>query len=358
MGADKIRFYHDEPIFGLDIGHSSIKAMQISHQEGKPPVVQGYGLSSFTADAVLNGTILKPDILATSIHQLFDKNLVGKITTKRVACTLPTAYTFSRPMKLPPMNHEQTIEAVQLEAEQYIPIPLDGLYLDYEISHQDTQGMEVLMVAASKKIVDSYMSLLQSLDLEPVAFEPSINAASRLLKVTGDTGAEPSILIDIGSVTTDIAIFDKTLQVSSNVIGGADTLTDAIAKGLHMTYEQALQLKNQYGIAYSDKQQRIIDAVKPQLDVLVREIGKSQRYYSERAAKSGHKITRAITIGGGALMPGFNQYISKQLRLPTANLEPWDKINFGDLAQPGEQDRSVYITVAGEAILDPKEVTT
>jgi len=357
MGADKIRFYHDEPIFGLDIGHSSIKAMQIENVPGKPPRIQGYGTSHFAAGAIQNGIITQPEAVAGAIHQLFEKNLVGQITSRRVACTLPTAYTFSRPMKVPPMNRDQIAEAVQLEAEQYIPIPLDNLYTDYEISYQDAQGMELLMVAASRKIVDSYLNLLQSLELEPVAFEPSISASSRLLKIMGDSGAEPSILIDIGSLATDIAVFDKTLQVSSNVNGGADTFTQSIAKALHTSFELALQIKNQYGIAYSDKQQRIIDAVKPQLDALVHEIGKSQRYYSERGDRSGRKITRIITIGGGAVMPGLNQYISKQLRLPAGNLEPWDKITFGALAQPSEQDRSMYLTVAGEAILDPKEVT-
>lgn len=357
MGVDKIRFYHDEPLFGLDIGHSSIRAIQIERTLDKPPQIQGYGMSYFAAEAIQNGIITQPETIATAIHQLFEKNLVGKITSRRVACTLPTAYTFSRPMKVPPMSHEQITEAVQLEAEQYIPIPLDGLYIDYEISYQDAQGLELLMVATSRKIVDSYLSLLQSLDLEPVAFEPSISAASRLLKILGDTGSEPSILIDIGSVATDIAVFDKTLQVSSNVNGGADTFTQSIAKALHVSNEQALELKNQYGIAYSDKQQRIIDAIKPQLEALVHEIGKSQRYYSERGDKSGRKISRVITIGGGAVMPGLNQYLSKQLRLPTDYLEPWSKITFGSLAEPSEMDRSMYITAAGEAILDPKEVT-
>lgn len=357
MGAEKIKFYHDEPLFGLDIGHSSIKAMQIELAETKKPQVTAYGMATFPPESIQNGIITAPDALANAMHGLFEKDMTGKITNRRVACTLPTAFTFSRPMKVPVTDRDQLTEAAQLEAEQYIPIPLDSLYLDYEIIGQDSQGTELLLVAASRKIVDSYMSLLQSLDLQPIAFEPSINAAARLLKIMGDTSSEPSILIDIGSIATDIAIFDKTLQVSSTVAGGADTLTESIAQAMHTSNEQAQQIKNQYGIAYSDKQQRIIDAIKPQLEALVREIGKSQRYYSERAAKTNRKITRIITIGGGAVMPGLNHYLSKELRLPTEYLEPWEKISFGSLREPENLDRSMYITVAGEALVDPKEVT-
>ncbi|HET7528972.1 MAG TPA: type IV pilus assembly protein PilM [Candidatus Saccharimonadales bacterium] len=351
-----LKFYHDEPLFGLDIGHSSLKAMQIRTEPEKRPVVSGYGISYFDPGAIQNGTISQPEVIAGALHELFEKKMVGKIDSRRVACTLPTAYTFSRPMKIPPMAHDKITEAVHLEAEQYIPIPIDSLYVDYEVTGQGPEGMELLVVAASKKIVDSYLSLLQSLDLEPVAFEPSINASSRLLKKVAGSVNEPSLLVDMGSIATDIAIFDKTLIVSSTVSGGGDTFTAAVANAFRVSTEQATQIKNQYGIAFSDRQQRVIDAVKPQLDSLVHEIQKSLRFYAERAGASGQKISRIITIGGGAVMPGFNQYISKALRLPTENLDPWKDISFEGLHMPDNVDLSMYITVAGEAVLSPSEI--
>jgi type IV pilus assembly protein PilM len=351
-----LKFYRDEPLFGLDIGHASLKAMRIAKGLGKQPTVVGYGISSFAPEAIQNGEIIKPEIIAEAMHQLFEKNLQGSLASRRVACSLPTSRTFSRPMKLPPMDHHEIIEAVNLEAEQYIPIPRDSLYIDYEISHQNAQGIELLLVATPKKIVDSYLKILQSLELEPVAFEPSIDAASRLLPLDSSISSEPSILVDIGAVTTDIAIFDKTLLVASTLNAGADTITNLISKGMHQTLAQAAELKDQEGIAYSDKQQRIIDAINPELEMLVHEIQKSIRYYSQRADRSGKKISQVITVGGGAVMPGFNQYLSKQLRLPTHHLDPWQKISFGQLPIPSETDLSMYSTAAGEAILDPLEV--
>jgi type IV pilus assembly protein PilM len=349
--------YRDKPMFGLDIGHSNMKAMQVSKLPGKPAVVTGYGISRFAPGAVVNGEIVKPELIAQAAHQLFEKNLVGTISSGRVACALPTAHTFSRPMSLPPMDHHDIIEAINLEAGQYIPIPIDNLYIDYEISRQDERGIELLLVATSRKIVDSYLNLLKALSLEPVAFEPSINAASRLLKIGGDSSSEPSILVDIGSVTTDIAVFDGTMLVSSTVNSGGDTITSLLSRNLHLTNEQAIALKTEYGISYSEKQQRVVNAIKPQLDSLVREIEKSIRYYSERASKSGKQISRVITVGGGAVMPGLNQFLSKELRLPCENFNPWDHVTFGSLAPPSEPDRSMYITAAGEAVLDPSEVS-
>jgi len=353
----ELKFYHDEPLFGLDIGHSTLKVMQIDKSAIGLPKVVGYGMSGFKPEAILNGVVVKPNIIAEAMHQLFEKNLVGAINSRRVACSLPTARTYSRPMKLPPMDHNAIVEAIHLEAEQYIPVPITNLYLDYEISRQDNEGIELLLVATSKDIVDSYLTLLQSLDLEPIAFEPSINAASRLLQAKGEKSDEPSILVDIGSVTTDIALFDKNLLVSSTVNNCGDMITDLIAKNLHLTYEQASKLKNESGISFSEKQQRIIDAIKPALDTLVHEIQKTLRYYSERAAKSAKNMSQIVTVGGGAVMPGLNQYLSKELRLPTEHLDPWPNINFGNLPMPEPIDRSIYITAAGEAMLSPDEVT-
>lgn len=350
-------FYKDKPLFGLDIGHSSVKAMQIDRQPNKPPKVLGYGVSSFDPAAISNGEIVKPNTIAAAVHALFEDKLSGTINSRRVACALPTSRTFSRPMKIPPMEHGDIVEAIQLEAGQYIPVALDSLYLDYEVTSQNEKEMEVLLVATPKKIVDSYISLLKSLKLEPIVFEPSINAASRLLKMAGNTATEPSILVDIGSVTTDIAVFDGTLLVSSTVSSGGDSITGLIARNLHMSDAQAAALKDQFGIAFSEKQQRIVDAIKPQLDNLIREVQKSIRYHSERAAKSGKHIAKVITLGGGSMMPGLNHYLSIELRLPCENFDPWKMLSFGSLSPPAETDHSIYITAAGEAILEPLEVT-
>jgi type IV pilus assembly protein PilM len=349
-------FYRDKPLFGLDIGHASLKVMEIDKTSSKSVKVLGYGISRFSPEAIHNGEITNPGAIAEAAHQLFDKNIVGAINSRRVACSLPTSHTFHRLIKIPLMEHSHIPEAIHLEAEQYIPVPVDSLYLDYEIYQEDAQGIELLLVASPKKIVDSYLGVLEMLALEPVAFEPTISATSRLLKTMGDSGSEPSILIDIGSVTTDIAIFDKTLLVSSTVNAGGDTMTSLISKGLHLTPEQAIELKDKYGISFSEKQQRVMESVKPQLESLIHETQKSLRYHSERAAKSGKKISKIITLGGGSVMPGLNQYLSRELRLPTLSMDPWQHVSFGELPVPEEFVRSAYITAAGEALLNPTEV--
>lgn len=349
-------FYRDKPLFGLDIGHSTIKVMQIDTDRGKKSRVVGYGMTNFPPQAIINGIVVNFQAIGKVMYDLFKDNLHGNIYTRRVACTLPTSHTYNRLMKIPPMAESDISEAIRLEAEQYIPMPINNLYIDYEISKRDDSGIELLMVATPKNIVDSYIKLLESLDLEPVALEPSVNGASRLFGYIDAAHSQPSILIDFGSVATDVAVFDKTMIVNSTLAGGSEAMTKSIAERLKLEPAKAFEMKSKYGIGVSNNQQQISEAVAPMLEDLTKEVRRVMRYYNERVGQSQRSIAHIITSGGGATMPGINQYLTRQMGLPAQTLDPWSTFDFGHLKKPSELEQSAYITVAGEAILDPREI--
>ncbi len=352
----KLSFYHDEPLFGLDIGHSSLKVMQLDTTGSQKPQVLGYGFGQYPPQAISNGVVVKYDALAQAIHDLFQEHLVGSISTKRVACTVPTAHTFSRAMKLPPMNDKDIAEAVHLEAEQYIPVAPGNLYIDFDIARRTDQGLEVLVVATPRNIIDSHIKFLEGVGLEPVALEPTMNASARFFGLADADSSQPTVLIDFGSDAIDLAVFDKTMFVNSTVNGGNDTMTNLVAQKLEISLANAYQIKNKYGISVSDKREAIQEALSPILDNLVREIRKVMRYYDERVGMGQRHIGQIVTLGGGATMPGLNEYLSAQLKLPTRVLDPWSQVDFGSLAPPDDSERPMYATVAGEALLDPRSI--
>lgn len=347
-----------EPLFGLDIGRSSMKVMQLESGSGKSnrPSVVGWGNSyRYPVTSMDDGVIVDYNALSDAIHDLFEKRLSGVISTRKVACTIPMSYSFSRPLKLPVMEAEALEEAVHLEAEQYIPVAPENLYIDYEIVRREAKNLELLVVATPKNIVDSYMKFLEAVGLEPVALEPTMNATARVFGLADPAHEAPTVLVDFGANAIDIGVYDKTIFVNSTVQGGSDTMINSIAKRLGVDREEAYRLKNQEGLDFSGHLRDIGMAVKPTLDNLVRETRKIVRYYNERV-DTGRKVSQAITTGGGANMPGLNEYLSKEFGMPVRMLDPWNKIDFGRLKPPGELERSMFITVAGEAILDMTEV--
>lgn len=360
MGIANLSLRRREPLFGLDIGHSSLKVMQLEpgNARNKSMSVVGYGNSyRYGAASIRDGEIVDQKALGDAMHDLFEKRLVGMISTRKVACTIPMSHSFSRPLKLPVMNEVDLAAAVQLEVEQYIPVPVDKLYIDFDEVRRDTKNIDLLVVASPKNIVDSYMKFLQSMGLEPVALEPTMNATARIFGLADSARDTPTVLVDFGANAIDIAVYDKTLIVNGTVQGGSNTMIDLIATKLRVSRDEAYRIKSQEGIGFSGHLRDIGQAVKPTLDNLIREIRKIIRYFNERVAVSGRKVSQVITIGGGADMPGLSEFLSKDLNLPVRLLNPWRQIDFDGLAPPGELERSMFITVAGEAIVDMSEIT-
>jgi len=348
-------FYHDKPLFGLDIGFGSIKAMQIAQQDNsKKPKITGYGIASFNPVLLKDGVIVDPPTLAKAAVELFKNQIKGEITTRRVVMSVPASRTFSRIIKLPLLANKELASAVQLEAEQYIPIPLDQLYLDYQVIRRTEQEIELFAVAAPRPIIDSYSVLAELLGLEVVAMETTVSATSRLFTHTALSDA-PTILIDFGSIAADITIFDKTMVVTGTVSGGSDNFTANIAKKLGVTIQEAETIKSKYGLDASKKQKDIAEALRPTLEQLLKEIRRMIRYYEERSGTEA-KITQVVTMGGGASMPGLNGHLTELLRLPARMIDPWQHINYGKLPLPGPNARSVYATVCGLGLIQPGEI--
>lgn len=351
-GMNNTYFYHDKPVFGLDLGFSSLKVMQVDWIN-KQQRVTGYGVTSFDPRAIKDGVIVEPELIAKVMKDLFEHNIIGEITTRRVTSAIPASRTFNRTMSLPKLNKKDLMEALQLEAEQYIPVPVEDLYMDYSVIQENDKEMEVLAVAAPKKIIDSYIALNRLMGLETIALETSIGAAGRLF-VQAEQSDVPAILIDFGSISSDITIYDGGLIVTGTVAGGGDSFTDLISDKLKVTRQEAHVIKTKYGLGVSKKQKEITEALSPILDQLLKEIRRMIRYYEERSSTK-RKVGQVVTMGGGANMPGLSEHMTNLLRLPVRMCDPWQHIDFSNLQPPNTVEKSMYVTVAGLALLNPKE---
>jgi type IV pilus assembly protein PilM len=356
MGSMKnTLFYKDKPLFGLDIGYNSIKVMELA-THGKHTSVAGYGVIGFDEKAMKDGVITQPEVLAQAAYELFDKHIIGKIGTRRVAAAIPAARAYTRLMTLPSnLGRKQLDEAVRFEAEQYIPMSLDDLYLDYTKHAVHGENTEVLVVAVPKKIVDSYMAFLKLIGLEACTLETSILAAARLIGETDSSRGLPTVLIDFGSISVDLTVYDHVPIVNGTVLGGGDDFTKRIAERLGVTPQEAHTIKTKYGLSLSKRQREITEALDPILQELIKEIRRIVRYYDERA-ENKTKIEQIITMGGGAHMPGLNDYLTDHLRMPTRRCEPWSTIKFDHLQPPNDVEKSMYVTSAGLGLIHPREI--
>ncbi|HSW37728.1 MAG TPA: type IV pilus assembly protein PilM [Candidatus Saccharimonadales bacterium] len=356
-------FFRTKPLFGLDIGNGSLKVMQVeeeprAHQNNpkihKPPQVLGYGTISFNKNAIDSGVIVQPEVIAQAILELFEQRLIGKVTTRRVAISLPAYRSFTRSIQLPALKPQEIKQAVQLEAEQYVPVPIEELYLDYTILRQTKEGMEVMAVAVPQKTVNSYLELAAILGLEPVLIETTLDAAGKLF-AQDDQSDVATMVIDFGSLSSDISIYDGSILATGTVQGGGEVFTNSIRDKLQVTRDEAQLIKTKYGLGLSKRQKEIHEALDPVLRQIVKEIHRMIRYYDERYG-SERPIKQLIALGGGANMPGLTEYLTEALRLAVRFCDPWQYLNYKGLQPPANADKPMYATVAGLSLMNPKEV--
>ncbi len=346
-------FFEDKPLFGLDIGHSSVRVMQVT--KGKPkPRITGYGVTAFDPNAIEDGIIVHPDLIAQAIQNLFKHNLIGDITTNRVALSVPVSRAFTRSIDAPKLSDKDLAEAVKTEVEQYIPAALESLYIDYSKVVDAKGKMSVFVVAMPRRIVDSYVMLARLLGLETVLIQTSSGAGANLFARDSQSDLA-TVLVDFGSDSADITIFDKNPIVSGTAPCGGEQITQIIAKALNVTDQEAIMIKSRYGLTLSKKQKQIEEALKPTLGLLTREIRRTVRYYEERS-KAKRPISQIVIMGGGANMPGLADYLTNDLRLPVRSFDPIAYLSFGRLQPFNAGERMSYVTAAGLALYDPREV--
>ena len=346
-------FYKDKPIIGLDISQTGIKVMSV---DPKKWLVQGYG--SLDLDpAKVQASLDDPDdtYLTESIATLLNDNVIGNLGSDHVVVGLPTSRTFSRTFSIPASEESKIAGAVEIEVDQYIPIPVNSLYVDYQIIDRSGDQLTVGMSAVPSGLVDSCIGAVRAAGLTPILAEPSINSVARVIEAT-EEGHLTTLIVDMGPASTDIAVLDNgAIRVTGSVGIGGNTFTLDIAKKMNIALENAHQLKVLNGLNTGPRQAKIAAALKPSLQRIATEIRKVIRYYNERL-NNDRNIQQVLIVGGGANVPGIGEYFTNELVMPVRVASPWQKLDFGSLQQPNKQFRPRYITVAGLASVPSEDI--
>jgi type IV pilus assembly protein PilM len=350
-------FYHRRPMFGLDIGSQSVKAMQLETR-GHKSTVLAYGSTS-TDDAIMKGGVVTDVNAATKlVDDLLANKFKGTLTTNRVVMSVPVSRVFTRVLNLPAMSKKELDSAVKLEVDQSVPVPSKDLYYDYEATDTaDPKNIMVRMVAVPKSIIDSYTAVCDLLGLDLAVIQTNIQADAQLCLLYEDiSGKNPYIIVDVGGNSIDVGMLDETLRVTGTVDAGGNNLTDAIAKQLKLSTQEAHSIKISQGISAGENQQQIRAAVTPILDKVITEITRMTRFYEERI-QVGSKISQIVIVGGGANMPGLGDYLTNATRIPTKVSAPWGSdITFGHLEAPNPADLPRFLTCAGLALVRDEEI--
>ena len=169
--------------FGLDISDLSLKIIKLK-RKGKFFDLASFGEEEIKPGIIKEGEIKNEEKLAEIIKGAIKKVKGEKIRTKYVIVSLPEEKAFLQVIQMPRMSEEDLKSAVVYEAENYIPLPIEQVYLDSQIVppvYDHLDHFDVLIAALPKKTVDPYLSSLKSAGLKPKALEIESLAVARAL---------------------------------------------------------------------------------------------------------------------------------------------------------------------------------
>lgn len=334
-------------LFGLDIGSTSIKTVEIAGENKE--------LRLLVVDfipAPPRGTLSESDIdqqlLAGTIKRLVE---LAKIDTKFVNVSLPENQVFTRVVQMPVLSDKELSSAIKWESEQYIPLPVASVSLDWEVLTRDKEKnrMDVLLVGAPTNLIAKYQKILGMAGLEIAYMETEIIAASRSLIHFSEKTAS-TMIINIGATSTDLGVFeDEILIVTYTVPLGGNVLTRTIATEFGFDMNTAEQYKKTYGIEARSLEGKIAAAVKPVLASLLTEVKKAISFYQSKEQNS--EIRRIILSGGDAKLPGLPIFFADNLGIETEIANPWKKIRVDENVFKNKlEDGPIYSIATGLAL--------
>ena len=309
-----------QSLLGIDIGSHSIKLIEINEEKGVRTLVAA-------------GSMPTPQKSTTSIDSGIDatsyiiKQLVRETGAKsdQVNIALPGAQVFTRVIEVPQLSSKELNSAIQWEAEQYIPLPLDQVNLDFTVLQDakttGTGKMQVLLVAAPKALIERYMTIIELSDLTPIAAETEIIASARAIG-TSVVNLKNYMIVSIGAQTTDMSIIHNGILIfTRSISAGGEALTRALSQSLDFNASQAEEYKKTYGLNKDVLEGKLVISMEPIMATIINEMKRAIAFFGER--HTNERIEAVIVNGGSSKLPGIVSYIAQAVNIETQTANPW-----------------------------------
>lgn len=335
--------------FGLDFGNSSLKVVQATQVGGGKYSVQGIGLVQNPAGSVDFLDKAVTDKLAGAVKQLLSQ---AGIRDKRAILSIPESKVYSKVISMPSMSEAELESAVKWEAEQFVPVPVAEVEIDYQVvkqteKHKQGEQMLVYLVAAPKKLLQAMVDFVVSMGIEPIAIESEMVAVARSLTFNMPSEGA-SLLVHIGALSTVMGIVSNdSLSFAHYLTSGGVAMTRSISQSLSLPITQAEEYKRTYGMDQKQLEGKVGKSLLIVLESLAEEARKAIEF---QATENGTKINRLILSGGGAYLPELSSYFGGKFEGMEIMLgDPFAVARAGrGVKIPNE--RAVYAVAAGLAL--------
>jgi type IV pilus assembly protein PilM len=310
-------------VVGLDIGSSSIKAVELKRQKGEI-VVQHLGMEPLASDIVVDSMIVDSGSVSGAIAKLFSEHKIGG---KQVATAVSGHSVIVKRIPMQSMSEAELAEAIKVEAVQHIPFDISDVNIDYQVLTPEGESqMEVLLVAVKKDKILNYTNVLSLAGKTPAIVDIDAFALQNCYEYNYEPAENATVaLLNLGASVMNINIVKgNTPLFTRDVSVGGNQYTDSLQKELDLSFEdaEALKLGQKVGTVSEDAKLPILHQV---TEIIVLEIQKTFDFF--RATTVGEHIDRIYLAGGSSKIPGLIETLRQEFSLPVEILNPFQRIS-------------------------------
>ncbi|MDQ1284416.1 MAG: hypothetical protein QG620_764 [Patescibacteria group bacterium] len=334
--------------FGLDIGTSAIKAVELELVNGKPFLSNYAWMPSDNLQKKSGAELVDLDLDLPRLLKRIIKE--AKFRGKDAYVSIPASAGLITLIDFPAMADEDMEQAIRFEAHKYIPMPLDDVVLSWDKVEGETSGrsnyvaekgnqdggqesvsddkVKVMLVAASKKKVIQYEKLVKDSGLRLRALETESFSMVNSL-IGNDLGT--FMIVDIGARICNIILVEKgAIKLNRNMDAGGRDITMTISKSMGVDEEGAEMLKVSKRNFFS----RESNINFPTLSLISGEVLRMLQTYYKKDDPAKARVDSIVLSGGTAGMTGIAEYFQSSLGIKTVIGNPLARINYNKKLDP------------------------
>ena len=314
------------PVIGLDISSTSVKLLELT-RHGDRYRVETYAVKALPPNAVVEKNINDQEAVAEVIRSMVKQS---KTKLKHAAVAVAGSAVITKLIDLPAGLSDDAMETqISLEADQYIPFPLEEVAIDFEvqgISPRNPEQVEVLLAACRRENVEMRAGVLQlselipeKVDIEAYSMERAFELISEQLE---DQEGQVVAIIDIGATMTTLSVLvdGKTVYTREQLFGGKQ-LTEEIQRRYGLSREEAGLAKKQGGLP-DDYDSEVLAPFK---EAVVQQVTRSLQFFF--SASQYNDVDYIILAGGVASLEGLVSLIEEKLGTQTVVANPFARMS-------------------------------
>jgi len=306
-------------VWGIDIGKRALKALKLRSGDGE--------LQVEAFDIIEHPKILSQDdpdrapLIAAALEQFVARN---SLLETPVVVAVPGQVSFTRFVKLPPVEKKKIPDIVRFEAEQQIPFNIDDVVWRWQtFEDPDSPDVEVGIFAMKRDDVDDTLSFFNEADVSVDAVQMAPLALYNFMTYDEQLAAEgATLLADIGTDKTDLVVADGPRIWTRTIQIGGNNFTQALVRAFKLSFTKAEKLKRT--AATSKYARQIFQAMRPVFADLVQEIQRSVGYYTSLHRES--RFRRVLGLGNGMRLPGLQKFLEQNLNIQVLRIDSYNRL--------------------------------